>query len=379
MPNIPALNAVTMKDYQLLQDSWKPVIAFDYFKENSNDTNKVLTVFKNSTLQFKDVGGKKAADFTATNSTVQSTRGVNAINTLSNMYRFRYSGIRRKSIKTYTFMVRPKSSSPFLGEQCLLELFNTANKAKIIFSLRKINTGNQYYFSVYMRGIDIMGSPETGINDAGIGTNLRIPNDQWSHITVTMEEKSNSESNFTNFYFHMNGAYVSQSPFSVNSTQNNSIVRTDLNEMNYTDTFVLGSNLNMSVAWIHMYDYILNLDEIRRDMNYDDPEYIMTPSVTYTPAALIEKCRNIKYGETLTNVVPSGMMQLTQAERSRDAYGCCALCDSRTTCKAFTHVPGIGCSLYSSSTPNTTIGLRDTTTADNASNYDEWAASILRS
>ena len=36
---------------------------------------------------------------------------------------------------------------------------------------------------------------------------------------------------------------------------------------------MMNGPLNATVGWIHIYDYELNMDEITRDINYDDEDY----------------------------------------------------------------------------------------------------------
>ncbi len=333
VPSLPMTDA-TIKDYQLLQDSWRPVIGLDYFKERSDDMNNILTVIKSINFPYTEKSGKKSLNLTPT------------VPIVPNTYNFEYSGIYRPNIKTITFMINPTNPQASLYWP-ILELKNSLDNSNFQIILAKDNiASNSCYIAISMRGDKPFSTMSSGLGNV-------IPFNIWTHVTIFIDSSSQGSVNIKVTTTNTQSTLSNTATFSGDRT----------NQTLYNKTFILSTLCNMSVAWIHFYDYNLTQSEILRDMNYDNPDYIVPPLTNISPQTPNSKCNNIQYASTLTT--KGEKITTPSAIAHSNAATCCAACANTNGCKAFEYIPddnnkaGTYCNLYKSGSGYTALRSRE--------------------
>ncbi len=237
-----------INDFQLLQESWKPLIALDYFRQdviaNSNrDYNNTVTIVPTNTVS--NMISRKRCVALGGNTPRKSIRisgGVhsNAISTITCMINFDDYG-QSNSWWDYLPIISISGT--------------TARSPSLTLSLNSSTSTNAMQASIlaYSGTTPVSTSVNTSLTN--------IPKNRWNHIAITFHsDKSGID-------LYVNGQIVGSKRLT-----------TPVNGM--FDSFTIGSvsnnNPTFNMAWCHIYDYPLSKEEILRDMNYDTAEYTMT-------------------------------------------------------------------------------------------------------
>jgi hypothetical protein len=143
------------------------------------------------------------------------------------------------------------------------------------------------------------------------------PRDRWVHMAFVVEEDRQTVS------LYINGKFRKRQSSGKSSNM----------EAYFTDAYLGGRDFNGAIAWFHIYDRALTLDEIDRDMNYDNPKYKTeldrAEDVKLTEA---ERPFNLKYGsDSLERPLGRGMGGIN------DPIECGQRCDNDPRCTSFTH------------------------------------------
>ncbi len=251
--------------FQLSQDSWRPIIAADFFNpsfklpdnETVDDTNKVVKM-RGYNLRFETVGGIRAAAYNGSTSALQIL-----------------NPIRLGTIGTFTWMAR---ISQFTRNPVLLWFDAYYNPGSVGTSVGR----SALAYENNVEGVFFYTTTRSGENYTaaarGSGTS-RL--NKWTHYAVVFSPDRKGVDLF------IDGIRVASA---TGNTMTDAV---------YDACWIGSDNFKGHLAWFHIYDYSLTQNEILRDMNYNNPSYVMPePDLV-----------DIKTPEPTQGRCPSGMYQ----------------------------------------------------------------------
>lgn len=306
-----------IKDYQLRQDSWKPVIGFDFFKGQVADSNDVIKFnLGNNTYQFDedDLGDDKKRGYISISPNRKSH--ASAINYISD-----------EVITTITGMLNVSSTNSTNGNSYIVN----SDDFKISIQM---TSATQYNIKLHMR-YNLRENLTDTVNIESSNININ----QWTHFTIIFGKAL--------IVMLINGYGGQRSEISYTQLDNPGIFAHQLSLFpgNISGS-IGGGNVTMKVAWFHIYDYRLNNEEILRDINYDSDNYIM-PTAAAPPATPEFGCRGVEYGNIL-NRTPASNVTTLRVTGGTTLEGCCTACNNDSQCKAFEQIQKYNiCSLFS--------------------------------
>lgn len=245
--------------FQLAQDSWRPIIAADFFNpsfqlpnnELVDDSNKVVKM-RGFNLQIETVGGIRSAVYNGSTSTLQIV-----------------NPIRLGTMGTITWMAR---ISQFTTHPVLLWFDAYYNPGSVGTSVGRSvlayenNVEGIFFYTTARSGEQLIASAK------GTGTS---PLNRWTHYAVVFSPDRKGVD------LYIDGIKVASA---TGNTITDSI---------YDACVIGGESFKGHLAWFHIYDYSLTQNEILRDMNYNNPNYVMPEPVLVdirTPEPTQGKC-----------------------------------------------------------------------------------------
>jgi hypothetical protein len=292
-----------LQQFHLRNASWKPFMSFDFYKNTILDTNSIFGINSVSTGL---VDGKRCAYYD-----VSQTSGSSI-----------YKGVQFDLIGSIAFMINIQDVSQMTESSILLIERKDQNKSLSVGVTRVDGVVSGLYFK-----IQDGGATQTKTFNV-LQTNLN----KWMHVAIVMNTNRNG------FDIYING---------VPSTKQ-SIVFANLSGWSTVmNTIEIGrTGYKGGYAWFHMYNYRLTESEIKRDMNFDNPNYVMeepTENMFYSPQYDYEyKMIPGKFGSTSVRLTSGQLNHPSITEEN-----CNILCRSDTRCKGFVYrTNGSICNLY---------------------------------
>lgn len=269
--------------FQLKQESWRPVIALDFFRGSLTDHNEIIGLQANNQVQIGDLGGKRCALFARKQGRIAFQQGIHTdnIRTITIMYYANAAG-DNKSLLSAKSSVTP-SSQFFLG--------NPGNTATFLHSSYLANGSTNKYWGM---------EPVTLANPTG----------RWIHLSLIL-------------YNNRRGAILYVNGESRKSFESNTELQTAL-----LDNIVIGEGLDGGIAWVHVYPHKLTPEEMKRDMNYDKPDYEMATVPLEEPDLVGDQYVSMP-GKEYTG---SDIREVPVTS----AHQCANECFNETSCMAFT-------------------------------------------
>lgn len=268
---------IQSNEFQLIQESWKPLVALDYYRQDMSassrrDYNNVVSI----------------SPINTTTSTASRKRCITlGGNTARGSIRIP-GGIHSNAISTITCMINFDDYGQSNSQWDILSMmrFSSFTIGSPFFDLG-INSTEGIQARLSVQSNNMMTNV---ISVAKLDT---IPRNRWNHITIVIH------SDKSGFDFYVNGTIIGSKRIPI-----------PLNVM--FDHVAIGStssnNPTFNLAWCHIYDYPLSREEIVRDMNYDDEKYEMnvpefTPFVqdsqlvTITSSSIADDLPNVNWIE----------------------------------------------------------------------------------
>lgn len=221
--------------FQLKQESWRPLISLDFFRSSLTDFNDIVKLQPNNNVVLGDLGGKRCALFLRKQGNIQFSNGIHTDN-----------------FGTITMMVYMNSvgttKSLFIGEnrsENPSSLFFIGNPANRLSFIHASYTSNGQ-LNKYWRAKSSDGSNDLILNSS---------TGRWVHLSFI-------------FYNNKKGIAIFENGVLIGNAGSESEIQTSL-----LNNIILGNELDGGIAWFHIYDYKLTPEEIKRDMNYDNPKY----------------------------------------------------------------------------------------------------------
>jgi hypothetical protein len=240
--------------FQLRQDSWKPVIALDFFRESAADVNDVVRTSA-SNISYGTIGTRKCANFNGSTK-VEIPQGIHS-----------------DTIRSICVMVNASAASS--GDMEFKSLFQGENRtvspSSLLFMGNPLGRFSFFHASYRSNGslYNYMRRSEGSQRDFPVSSSIN----NWMHYCIVFTNDHRKQ-----FTAYING--VKQSP--VTSDQNIGLLSVILEKV------VIGETFRGGMSWFHIYDYPLSDQEVLRDMNYDNPNYVMpVPAVPELIAPLM--------------------------------------------------------------------------------------------
>lgn len=318
--SIEELTQSTLKDYQLIQDSWKPVIGFDFYKEKATDSNNVIEL-NPATVQYQE---KPCSGECQTKS---ARKGISTRN-LTLQWK---TGIHEDVVQAITACVYLDTAStnglkPFITIQQ-----STSVSVEMAFDV----SDGQFRVITTKKWQTLMGA-RTRDNKAELVATSSLPLGRWTHIAVSYKP------NTMQLELYLNGEFNTFTSINLNINSTKFMA----NNVRF-----FGPGLDATVAWIHIYDYPLNLKNVQQDMNYDNDFYVPTQVYSQVPRRDIG-CENIQYKTEIDRtagaellkqyITPSSMIQRVfgpQPSITTMVGDCCRECSNTAECNAFEYDP----------------------------------------
>lgn len=238
--------------FQLKHDSWRPVIALDFFRGSLTDNNEVISLSRNENVTMGKVGGKTGASF--------AKGGMLAFDT----------GFHSDNLQTITFMVYQTQ----IGDVDGIFTASTNNMtASQKFSVGTPQNSLQVGYVSATNGAvnNIFTARGSTTQSFAIGN----PLNKWTHYAVVFSK----DRTFATLYVNglVAGTVVSQQGRPISKSL-------------FENVMIGSESFEGSIAWVHIYSEPLTTQQVIRDMNYDNPNYVM-PEVPLPDVSLTQGCK----------------------------------------------------------------------------------------
>jgi hypothetical protein len=292
--------------FQMTRQSWRPVISIDFFANSSKDANDVVST--------GILGGE--------HHNYMSNIGSRKCLTMRGSYTgFHFQGIHSSTVGSIC---------------CMLNIQDLGNNNPMLFTMNQINRagGPSAGITVYIGNsnkavsVDIRDGTGTSVNVRFVDASIQAG--QWIHFAMV-------------FHGDRHGIDVYL----------NGVKRGSNRGQKKMGNVILGQNLigdhgfKGSVAWFHIYDSYLTPQEVKRDMNYDNPDYVLEEP----PAPSDLFLTNAKFrgypGETIGGKTLNNITMDSKVNIDKNTLLCADECQANERCVAFTysHSAGNQCSL----------------------------------
>jgi hypothetical protein len=289
-----------IKKFQLAQYSWKPVISLDFFTGKSTDTNGVAstTILGGSAHNFmSNIGSRQVLMMNGTYTTMQ------------------YTSVHSASVGSICFMF---NLARLQGAPMLFAMNGSSDK-----------TGQYMGIAAFLGNADynVHTGISTGAGDAFTTDfkDRRINANTWIHYCMVMHGDRKG------FDVYINGDKKSSSRGKV-----------AMHDGFLTQCLIGDHGMKGGIAWFHLYDSYLTPEEVKRDMNFDNPNYIMEHPAD--PEESFEATTDyINYsGQTIDGKDFEVVKMKEKNSIEKNTILCANECGSNPKCVAYTYTPAVG-------------------------------------